>query len=158
MAARAYLDAGKDKTLSHEEDQPLSMVTIVANVRGAYLHADKSGGDVRFTYSNFWGNRFPPPDGVGNLAKDPLFAPWRREAVEHGYASALALPLCVNSSLGAEEAEHHPLRHVLLQAAWELNEYWPPVVNGPTLSGNVRWRSTARKRRTGPRSIACSPR
>ena len=48
--------------------------TIVANVRGAYLHADKSGGDVRFTYSNFWGNRFPPPDGVGNLAKDPLFA------------------------------------------------------------------------------------
>ena len=28
-------------------------------------------------------------------------------------------------------------RDLLLQAAWELNEYLPPVVNGPTHSGNV---------------------
>jgi hypothetical protein len=32
-------------------------------------------------------------------------------------------------------------RDVLLQAAWELNEYLPPVVDGPALSANVGHRS-----------------
>lgn len=32
-------------------------------------------------------------------------------------------------------------RDVLLQAAWDLNEYMPPVVNGPAHSGNVRQRA-----------------
>jgi hypothetical protein len=38
-------------------------------------------------------------------------------------------------------------RDVLLHAAWELNEYMPPVVNGPTVSANVgqRFASSADK-------------
>lgn len=32
-------------------------------------------------------------------------------------------------------------RDILLEAAWDLNEYLPPVVNGPTHSGNVGQRS-----------------
>jgi len=33
-------------------------------------------------------------------------------------------------------------RDMLLQAAWELNEYVPPVVDGPTISTDVRQRGT----------------
>jgi hypothetical protein len=37
-------------------------------------------------------------------------------------------------------------RDTLLQAAWELNEYMPPVVNGPPVSANVGQRSASSAR------------
>jgi parallel beta-helix repeat protein len=49
--------------------------TIVTNVRGAYQQVDKgTGGELPFTYSDFWANAFGMPAGTGNLARDPLFA------------------------------------------------------------------------------------
>ncbi|GEM_PF-229414 len=53
-------------------------------------------------------------------------------------------------------------RDILLQAAWELNEYMPPVVNGPTRSANVGQRAALSAENGGVRADSahngdCSP-
>src|SRR5665811_473702 len=42
------------------------------------------------------------PAHARNIVSDPAYAPWRDEALKHGYASSLALPMIINShTLGA---------------------------------------------------------
>ena len=56
-------------------DRDLMANAIVTNVKGEYASRDSAAkGDVTFTHSDFWNNKFKCPPGTGNIERDPLFA------------------------------------------------------------------------------------
>ncbi|MGE5327249.1 MAG: GAF domain-containing protein, partial [Deltaproteobacteria bacterium] len=94
MAWAGYAERDEGKTV-----RPVA----IAGAEEGYLAA------ARITWSDEEHGRGPTgsairtgrPQVVRNIMEDPNFAPWREDAVRHGYASTVALPLAVeNQPLG----------------------------------------------------------